>query len=123
MYWRLGKKRSELELILSGVNLGLSPSSTLDLLDEYPDEEVQWFFEKLQKQVQAQKLADEIGLANVILIALNGQNKKGFTAYNKWRRDHIDAIDELTRERTVFEKLKAQKRVVTVFDQLKASKE
>lgn len=99
--------------------MGISPSDSLNLIDEYPEEDVGWFVEQVTKQFEIDKIVDELSFVNNSIVAFNASSRKGNISYRKWRRDNVDKIEELNTVQTVFDRLKKSKKIVTVFDKLR----
>lgn len=97
----------------------MSPSDSLNLIDEYPDADVNWFVGKLTAQVQEQRIVDKLEFVNNLIIANGAQTKKGNIYYAKWRRQNVEAIEKMNTEETVFQKLKSNKDANNVFNKLK----
>jgi len=90
-------------------------------MDEF-ELELDWFLRKLIRSKNKSKVEEVLRLADVISACMNIGSKKGNRVYNKWRRDKVNLLEELSQEEkelTIFEKLQNKGKGNTIFDRLK----
>lgn len=106
-------------MIVALNGMGISPGDSLDIIDSYPDHEVNWFVREIAKQFHRKRVSNDMTLVNHLIIAKDAGTKKGNSYYAKWRRDKIDEMEKLDAEDTVFDRLKQGAVDNTVFGKLK----
>lgn len=99
--------------------MDISPSSSLDIIDEYTEAEVTWFIEQIQKSYDTKSIINEMTFVNNLIMANGAQTKKGNKYYANWQRSMTTKIEQINEPNTLFNRLKRARKKRTVFDNLK----
>lgn len=99
--------------------MGISPSSSIKIIERYDQKEIEWFIGELKKNSKEDQLVHKIENANEAVMVQSVGTKKGNLAYVSWRRNIIQELEDIRRVKTVFEKLRDKESDTTVFGKLK----
>jgi len=101
--------------------IGLSFNDAHLLVSEYGNE-LDWLFETIVRNIEKNKIRNELINVSNIAIANQTGTKKGNTSYTIWRNKKINKLEELNepiKEKTIFDKIKDFKKESSIFIKLK----
>lgn len=97
----------------------ISPGDSLELLDRYTNNELNWFIKELDKQFDEHTIVLNMQKVNDDVMVHGCHTKKGNIQYRQWRNRQIRLLEELKEEDNIFNRLKKSKKSNTVFDKIK----